>query len=269
MGLKVDDILFVITLDVLSELNSTERYISSKRSEIIDQAISEGSLQLVNTSLSKIQKFESQIPRAKLSTSDVSLIALALFYKDRGDDPEIATYDKVIVDMCIRFGIKLIKDDEIQLLLELGRIEEKHTGLNQKINEFETRENGNLWKQLLFGIFSAFIGGIISTNLNAIVKDLHIYGSIIGFLIIAFGLFYWRERERISYGVFEFSIGFLAIIIVLLPVNFEINQYTNIDTDIKIIGGLYIMVRGLDNLVKGLQGFKLGVYLSRRWKIGV
>ncbi|RZK13635.1 MAG: hypothetical protein EOO43_17625 [Flavobacterium sp.] len=199
---------------------------------------------------------------------DVSLIALALFYKNRGDDPEIATYDRVIVAMCSHFEIKLIKDDEIQLLLELGKIEEKNTGLNQKINEFETKEKGNLWLQVGYGLGSAILGGIISKNLDIIFKNLHIYGSIIVFLAFALALFYWREREKISYGMFEFSIGFIAIIMVLYPINFQINEYINLDTDIKILGGLYIMVRGLDNMVKGMQGSKFGVYLSRRWKIG-
>lgn len=55
-----------------------------------------------------------------------------------------------------------------------------------------------------------------------------------------------------SYGVFEFFIGLIMTYYVFFP-DFSYEKITVVE-GIQIIGGLYVMVRGMDNLSKGVEG---------------
>lgn len=69
--------------------------------------------------------------------------------------------------------------------------------------------------------------------------------------------------------MFEFAIGFAKIVITLVPANFDYKILANLDTDINLLGGLYIMVRGQDNIVKALKWSKFGVYLNEKLQLGI
>ncbi|GAB3956907.1 hypothetical protein GCM10028805_48100 [Spirosoma harenae] len=78
-------------------------------------------------------------------------------------------------------------------------------------------------------------------------------------------LYFIREKYRSGYGIFEFLVG-LIISFLVNPSSPEI--ITDPNLSLKILGGLYIMVRGLDNIVKGLEGRKQGIWLKENWGIG-
>lgn len=78
-------------------------------------------------------------------------------------------------------------------------------------------------------------------------------------------IFYWfRSNLRIAYAIAEFSFGYLSVLYVTSPFasDFEIYNIYKLTVVIPILGGIYVMVRGLDNFSKGLQG----TLLERPWK---
>lgn len=70
------------------------------------------------------------------------------------------------------------------------------------------------------------------------------------FLALGFGFFFLRQTHRMWYGAVE-------LVVALVAMAYAINKmaganFTSDDT-IKLIGGIYIMVRGLQNVDDGLK----------------
>ena len=64
---------------------------------------------------------------------------------------------------------------------------------------------------------------------------------------------WFRSRYRLYYGIVEFFAGFFTALNVFRPTNFDYSKL-EIFALFQILGGLYIMVRGLDNVAQGVRG---------------
>ena len=88
--------------------------------------------------------------------------------------------------------------------------------------------------------------------------------------IICFSIFvYWfRGKKILIYSFVEILIGFSTSLRVFLP-DFSYKNLTDISF-FQIIAGIYIMVRGFDNLGKALKKTKYNIiwehYFSVRYK---
>lgn len=78
--------------------------------------------------------------------------------------------------------------------------------------------------------------------------------------MLGIGLYWYRERFRLSYGIFEFIVGVIMTYYIFFP-NFDYSKLGPVEA-IQILGGLYVMVRGLDNVGKGTEGTRI----EQLWK---
>src|SRR5690554_2164620 len=101
LGLNIKDTTFIITSGVLSELNANEHSVN-ERASLIDQAVLDGSVQIINSSLLEIRNYENNIPPGTLSTTDLSLVSTAIFYREQGNEVQIASFDRDIREVCRR-----------------------------------------------------------------------------------------------------------------------------------------------------------------------
>ncbi|MVM31195.1 hypothetical protein GO755_14225 [Spirosoma sp. HMF4905] len=108
---------------------------------------------------------------------------------------------------------------------------------------------------------------MIYANLNLIVSTFEVWGILLAIFFISIVLFIAREKIRLAYGIFEFLVGFISVFFVDPHGITCIKVRLDTNLSIKLLGALYIMVRGLDNIVKGLQGRKSGVWLKE--KLGI
>ena len=86
-------------------------------------------------------------------------------------------------------------------------------------------------------------------------------------LLLAGLLFFWgRERDHLSYGLFEVMIGLLisSQSIVTLPSPYELSTAKSI----QLVGGLYVMVRGFDNIDRSIEDTRLGGWWKRLFRRG-
>ena len=85
-------------------------------------------------------------------------------------------------------------------------------------------------------------------------NSFNIWGTVCFVLFLPFLLFLFRQKLRLSYGLIEFWFGFICVILPIFENNFD---YSSIDLNhsliIRLIAGLYILVRALDNICKGLK----------------
>lgn len=86
----------------------------------------------------------------------------------------------------------------------------------------------------------------------------------IALLLAGLLFFWWREHDHLSYGLFEVMIGLLisSQSIVTLPAPYELSTAKSI----QLMGGLYVMVRGFDNIDRSIEDTRLGGWWIRLFR---
>ncbi|KFF09846.1 MULTISPECIES: hypothetical protein [Flavobacterium] len=85
------------------------------------------------------------------------------------------------------------------------------------------------------------------------------------FYSLLIGLIFWfiRKKYRLLYGLIELSVGVTAIFIVLQSVNNSLDIfYWKIEKLMSFVGGVYILVRGIDNISVTNFGKKVDDFLN-------
>jgi hypothetical protein len=88
--------------------------------------------------------------------------------------------------------------------------------------------------------------------------------SLIGCVGAAILLYWLRDRCRLVYGMLEITVGVIGVSILLRPLGpGDIAIITTRTEQLKwaaVIAGIYIMIRGMDNVYHGLSA-----QWRRRW----
>jgi len=114
---------------------------------------------------------------------------------------------------------------------------------------------------ILIAIFSSIITIFTANNLKTLLysvqRVLFVLLPITKYVIIVLGtlviggLFYLlRSKQRLIYAFIEITFGIIVIVDSITNSNISIINVNNI---IKIFGGLYVIIRGYDNMEKGLR----------------
>lgn len=276
LGIKLPDTIFLTPLDVILELNSyssNKNVEFGKRVELIEKAAREGYISIVNSAGTIRQYQEVLTSTAKVSGSDIALLALALNLQNKDEEVAIATLDRAIEKYASENGIKILGAAEIENMI-LKFLTENSTGkpssLQTEIVSFETREKRNLLLGVGLGITITLLTTLVYQHIQSIISTVNVWGTVIAAILLSILLFAIREKQRLAYGVFEFTVGIAAIILLFTPASFNFSSISfDINFNIKLLGGLYIMVRGQDNIVKGLKNTKAGFYLRDKLGIGL
>lgn len=274
LGLEIPDTEFLIPLDVIEELNvrAQNRGASfDRRIDLIEKANRQGTVSIINVDAPAIRQYRELFKTTKLSGADISIVAIALNLKNKGENVYIATQDKDIW--------KVAHDNNIGILSEVDAndlfskfIEPKTEGdtIQKEIISYENKERFNFWTGIIIGVIATLIATLIYKNIDKILSTINVWGTITVILLAGIALFVFREKKRLSYGVFEFLVGVVAIIALFSPNDFDFTTINfNLDFNIKLVGGLYIMVRGQDNIVKSQKDKKIGLWLKDKYGIGI
>lgn len=274
LGLKIPDIHFLIPLNVIEELNTraNSRGVSSdKRIDLIQKASEDGTISIINTDLPLYRQFSERFQANNLSNTDIAILAMAVDFKMKEQDVKIASLDKEIINFASTNGIEVLDNSGIEnLIINFSEQTNKSsTALKEEILTYERSERKTLIVEILIGVLVTVFAYLIFKNIGKIVATIQVWGTITLILISGVALFVFRERRRLSYGVVEFLVGALAIIILFQPDNFNLSKVKfNFEFILKIFAGLYIMVRGQDNIIKAIKDTKIGLYLKENFKIG-
>jgi rRNA maturation endonuclease Nob1 len=276
LGLQIPETHFLVPLDVIEELNvrATRRGASfDRRVDIIEKASLQGTVSIINTDAPTYRKYRELLNLNKLSGADIAIMTLALNLINKGETVKIATQDKEIWRIAEEHGIVMLSEDDVTNLLINYFIEPKTDTTDTVQKEIVTylkKEQRYFYISTLIGIFTSVLTSIFYIiSIDKVIETINIWGTILLVVFAGIVLFVCRERYRLSYGVFEFCVGIVVIIMLFQPTNFNLAELNfNLDFNIRILGGLYIMVRGQDNIVKGIKDTKIGLYLKDKWGIG-
>lgn len=172
-----------------------------------------------------------------------------------------ATEDLKHSDDYKKAGISLLRLSELKILLN----EEQSipTEVFNDANKFKLKRTKDLYTGIIMGSISS---GIIITflmNLDKIFETVNIWGTL---LILVGGaiIVYWiRCRKRLGYGILECIIGVFMAVNIFYP-DFDYSKFTfNSTVLLQILAGVFAIIRGLDNVGKGLEATKWGVKWQR------
>ena len=271
LGLNLTDITFLIPLDVIDELSARSKLratLSGKIIKLIERSSQDGNVAIINTDLPSFRSAESLINFSNLSGTDKAIMATALTYIQRGETVKIATQDKAIQKIALEHKIDILTDEDIKQLLQ-NFFRNKLTQIKKEIKSYEQEQIWDLILKSSIGVLLSVGIKFISKDFQFIISTINIWGTILLILLCGILLFILREKQRLIYGIFEFFIGALIIVMLFQAKNFNLSEMNlNIEFGIKVLGGLYIMVRGQDNILKAIGDTKIGLYLKNKFGIG-
>jgi rRNA maturation endonuclease Nob1 len=193
-----------------------------------------------------------------LSIADRAVLTIAdeARRENPNDDIFIATEDQAIRRTAPQLGVKVLSAAELKdLLKESPRAQP----VQEQANRVRAYERRHLYLSGLVGVVVSACAIAGFQNRDVILATAHVWSTLILIPVTGLALFWLRANLRLSYGLSEFFVGCYAALNVFLP-SFAMPESGS--AIIQLFGGLYILVRGLDNIGAGLRNRPLGV----RWE---
>jgi PIN domain nuclease of toxin-antitoxin system len=244
-------------------LELSHRGKGSKGSEIVDLVdssipsgvqIAEAPRKLKNDLL------QSDINAQRLNGADFDIARIAIDYAEQQgvEVPCVVTNDKALAYFLASRNITSITSAEF-----IG--ESKDEYLNKEIEEKAEKVVSSQKRYLIasfaLGAVASMAAKLFYFNIEVLVSTITIWGTMLGLPVLGLMLFWYREKFRLSYGSFELCVGIIMSYYVFFP-TFSYSG-VGLKEGIQILGGLYVMVRGLDNIGKGVIGTRFEALWSK------
>ncbi len=197
---------------------------------------------------------ESDKNAQRLSSVDFEIARIAIAYaKQKGpDSPCVVTEDLALRNFLSTRGIQSISGK--QFIGESAN-EPINLEIKESADQVVSSQKRYIFSSFILGVVTSLLGSLVYSYINLLISTITIWGTMIALPLMGIALFWYRENYRLSYGVFEFCVGVIMAYYVFFP-SFN---YSNLGVTqgIQVLGGLYVMVRGLDNIGKGVEGTRV------------
>ena len=257
LGVVSKDHILITTDDVIDEIRQSGSSLNisyTERLKLIENIVQLGNIKLISTKDGKVDEIKYSINSVRLNSKDKGIIAYILFKRSLGEEVDLATNDKMLLKFAPTFNIRILDKSQLDNLLinapEKDQIGQQYGGIFNEIENFESIEYRRIRNGFLAGFALSLIAFLIYINIQRIISSGGVWLTISLLVLLSFTLYIIREKWRLPYGFLEFSVGIFSVWAVFFQNNF---QYKILSLDanffIRIIGGLYIMVRGIDNMM--------------------
>ncbi|MDP1841568.1 MAG: hypothetical protein Q8N31_03040 [Reyranella sp.] len=175
----------------------------------------------------------------------------------------VITTDRRLVRLMAAKGVASIGGN--QLLAELSTAS-ADTGIEQAARRIVSAQRRYLSVGLAIAVAATGVAILVVRNHQLIFHTAPDWIVPIALLLAGLLFFWWRERDHLSYGLFEVMIGLLisSQSIATLPAPYELSTAKSI----QLVGGLYVMVRGFDNVDRSIEDTRLGGWWKRLFRRG-
>ncbi len=218
--------------------------------EHLNAAIDERRVSCTFTDLSGSHILDGVVPPRE------DLLSQAFLSKRNEPDRSVivVTTDPQMSRIAAPFGIHIVAPGELRKLVTAA------VGSDAEATEQAAAEAARIARRarlvavgaVISGLLVAASGVLIWTYIDQIVRTVTVWGTLVAVGVIGLLLYALRGRQRLAYGVAEAAIGFLTAAKILLAPTFDIKS-AGVSGGLGLLGGLYIMVRGLDNIGKALE----------------
>lgn len=221
---------------------------------LINQASTRGAMIVRTPSKIKNELLESDRNAQRLNGADIDIARIAIDYSERSTPSAVCvvTSDRALALFLTSRGIRSISGSEF---LGESAADTPDQELQTSVSTFVKSQWRHLALSLALGALGSLIANIGYSKFSYLVSTISVWGTVVALPLLGIFLFWYRQRFRLSYGVFEFIVGVMMTYYVFFP-NFSYVALSVVE-GIQILGGLYVMVRGLDNVSKGVEGTRL------------
>lgn len=216
---------------------------------LLSQALEAGA-EVVRSSLNmQLDPLSAAQRLGKLSFADHQIALSAVELVKDGKSVTVVTYDQALRYLLDSQNVPSMSPDTFLALKDDAEPDEAITAAAKN---FTLQQNSYVGISFVGALIAGGVAYAAYTYRALLLATLSMWGTVL--LLFAAGvlLYAYRQRQRLSYGVFEFLFGLFAAVSVFLP-NFSYTSLGVLNT-VQIAGGLYVMVRGLDNVGKGVEG---------------
>ena len=175
----------------------------------------------------------------------------------------VVTTDRRLAQLMASKGVSSIGGN--QLLAELSTAS-SDAGIEQAARRIVSAQHRYLAASAAIAVATTGLAILVVRNHQLIFHTAPDWIVPIALLLAGLLFFWWRERDHLSYGLFEVMIGLLisSQSIVTLPSPYELSTAKSI----QLVGGLYVMVRGFDNIDRSIEDTRLGGWWKRLFRRG-
>jgi len=250
----------IIPSSVLGELRNRGRdEIRNRISLLVEQAVIAGAEVSSSPATLKQELLASDRNVQRLSGADIDIARIAIACTESLPPQEVAvvTFDRDLIQYLLSRGIQTISPAE---LLAQSTKEDPDPQTLISADSFSKFQRRYIVLSAIGASVLFVAGKFVYDHASYLVNTIPVWGTLIALPLFGIVLFWCRQRLRLSYGFLECVVGFITSGYVFYP-NF---QYAgmNMIQGVQVLGGLYVMVRGLDNVGKGIENTKF----ESRWK---
>ena len=250
------DVSLIVPFPVRLELATVSfvREGVSAISKILDAAVKEKIVHIY-----KLTSIPSIEPPEKLSKIDIELITAAQELQESNGDIRLATEDKALAKFSATIGIHCINLNQLQKIFSTD------TAYDSNIQSKARNILSTQTRSLVIGIVVGCLGNVFATwiwsNFDKIIDTATIWGTLLLIIFIGISLYSLRGRFRLQYGIFEFLFGIVVASKVFWP-DFVYSKFEPLDF-LQVLAGIYVMIRGQDNIGKALMGTRFAPFWSK------
>jgi hypothetical protein len=198
---------------------------------------------------------------APAADGGIAELAVDLVAENGAENVRVVTTDRRLARLLAAKGVTPIGGND---LLAAQATAPADAGIAQAARRIVTVQHRNLVSGVAIALAGTGIAIAIVRNHQLIFHTAPDWIVPIALLLAGLLFFWWRERDRLSYGLFEVMVGLLisSQSIVTLPAPYELSTAKSI----QLVGGLYVMVRGLDNVDRSIEDTRLGGWWKRLFR---
>jgi rRNA-processing protein FCF1 len=220
--------------------------------QLVSLAAERGQFELIRRPAPENDESFTDERAAGLDGADIDIVRTAInFTNELGlGTVAVVTSDKALRDYLHTKRIQCFTPAAFRLLEDHAPDDE----VQKEALALSRRQGFSLFVSFAASLVAAVTSTLSFGSLASVISTFPIWATVLLMPTLGILLYGYRQRFRLSYGGAEFLVGVGMTYYVFFPA-FDYASLNAVGI-IQIVGGLYVMVRGLDNVSKGLEGTK-------------
>jgi rRNA-processing protein FCF1 len=252
-------------LNELDQVSSRLRY-NKEIFEILNNSNKKGFVQITQPDLAidDYKQFHDMPTSQRLSETDYLLFKYVQQLIKQGKDAILVSNDRALARYAGTYGVSWLSLEGLYVL---------YTQSDTTTIDFLKKEDTILKYQrrkliigFILGVLVSVVSYFVINNFSYIYSSASTWGTLIILVLGGFSFFIFRNNYRLQYGLVEYLFGFYITLRVFTSKTFNYELLEMIDF-IQIVGGIYVMVRGLSNFSEGIKGTLLQPVWNKIFRI--
>jgi rRNA maturation endonuclease Nob1 len=145
---------------------------------------------------------------------DIARIAISIAEQDGKSAVAIITLDKALMTFLASRGISSLRPAEFLSQVAASKADPKIQSSAESVTRSQRRY---MFYSAIAGAVISVLGNVLYSHSAFLISTASIWGTLIMLPVLGIGLFWYRQRFRLSYGIFEFIVGLMMSAYIFFP----------------------------------------------------